>query len=108
MKKLFAQWLRPAPAAPVAHLRLAGGLTEEQIAQRLAGTADVPAVQAVLALVDQRLVVAADRATDRPAPPAPERGLPGYTPEDRLYDAGRAGELAELRAQLQELTKPTE
>lgn len=89
---------RPRPA----RFKVDGGMPEEQIATHLAGTAETPIVRAIMAHLDARIVAQSDVATDAPRDPMP--GVPAYTAEMRLHDAGGAHHLADLKARLQELT----
>lgn len=97
---------RPAHSAPKPARLQRDGMPQETIAQLLAGTSGIPAIKAVMALVESRIVAASDRATDRPQPllVTPERTILPYTAEDRLYDSGRASAYAELSAELETMT----
>lgn len=99
-----------APKPRPARLKLEDEMPPEQIAELLRGTAGLPAVRAILALVKTQLVERCDLATDAPRETIalPDRTLAPYTPEMRLHDAGGAAHLAELLARLQELTAAKE
>lgn len=75
---------------------LEAGLPEEQIVRRLAGTIETPAIQAVMALVDRKIVEMSDRATNPPSDALP--------PDLRTYEAGGANAIAEFKSRLQDLT----
>lgn len=98
-----------APQLP-ARLRLEQSLSSELIEQFLAGTDQIAPVRAVLAHVAAKLVAATDEATGRPQVMLryPDRTVAPYTAEDRLYDSGRAGGLAELLSELQAMTAAKE
>jgi hypothetical protein len=71
---------------------------EEEIARRLAGTQQNPALQAVMALVDRKIVEMSDRATN---PPSAEN-----TADLRTYEAGGANAMTEFKTRLAGLTEP--
>jgi hypothetical protein len=83
----------------VARFKLEGGLPEDQVARRLAGAQDAPLIQAVMALVDAKIVEMSDRATNPPSS--------ANTPDLRTYEAGGANAIAEFKTRLQELTAAT-
>ena len=82
------------------HIRLADAMSEEQIAQALAGTAESGTVKAIVSHVSTRMVRQLDAATDRPSA--------GFTADQRLHESGGASTLAELLRDLQGLTAPRE
>ncbi len=82
------------------HIRLADAMTEEQIAQVLAGTAESGAVKAILSHVSTKMVRQLDAATDRPSAVV--------TSEVRVYESGGGAVLAELLRELQGLTASRE
>lgn len=90
----------PAAPARMTHITVASQ-TEEQVAEALQGTSGLPAVKAIAALVERRIVDQADRAMDYP-----RTGDEPYTEAMRLYDAGAAAGLANLLAELQQKTAP--
>lgn len=118
LRRLAIQWdereaalraeLTPKPRP--ARLKLEDEMPPEQLAELLRGTAGLPAVRAVLALVKTQLVELSDRATDAPRETIalPDRTLAPYTAEMRLHDAGGAAHLAELLSRLQDLTAARE
>ena len=93
-----------------ARLRLEQALSPELIEQYLAGTDQTAPVRAVLAHVAAKLVLATDEATGRPQVMLrfPDRTVAPYTTDDRMYDSGRAGGLAELLGELQAMTAAKE
>ena len=97
---------QPRPA----HFVLKGGMTEAEIAERLAGLEGTEAIKAICALLGAQIVALADRATDAPRSPivTPDRIIAGYSAEERLHDAGGAAHLAALLARIEELTAPRE
>lgn len=108
LRKLQAE--RPCYHPRPAHFVLKGGLSEAEIAERLAGLEGTEAIKAICALLGAQIVALADRATDAPRSPivTPERIIAGYSAEERLHDAGGAAHLAALLARLEELTAPRE
>lgn len=79
---------------------LEGGLAEAEIERRLTGTIKTPVIEAVMALVDRKIVEMSDRATNPPTAT--------NTADLRVYEAGGANAIAEFKARLQDLTKPAE
>lgn len=90
-----------------ARFKLEGGLPEEEIAQRLGGTGKTPVMQAVVAHLGKKVVILCDRATDAPRPAMTMSNgatLAPFTEQERLHYAGQAAGVAEILAELQELT----
>jgi hypothetical protein len=93
---------------PPAHVAIAAELTEEQIADRLAGTHASEPIKAVLAKIAAQIITLSDRATDAPRGEIHTRegNIPAFTNDDRLHVAGGAAYLAELLRDLQQLVRP--
>lgn len=81
-----------------ARFKLEGGLPDEEIARRLVGQAETPVMQAVMALIDAKIVEMADRATNPPNEV--------NTADLRTYEAGGANAIAEFKTRLQEVARP--
>lgn len=94
---------KPRPARMVVE----SGMSEESIGETLAGTQASPTMKAVCAIINARIVDLADTATDRPREPMQltDRFVPGYSSDERLHDSGGVFHLADLLAQLQDLSK---
>jgi hypothetical protein len=83
-----------------ARFRLDGGMPEEEIAERLAGTAETPVIQAIVAELDRKIIQMSDRATGAPSDI--------NTPELRTYEAGGANAIAEFKSRIADLTATRE
>lgn len=84
----------------VARFALEAAITEAEVARRLAGTIKSPVVEAVMSLIDRKIIEMSDRATNPPTT--------ANTPDLRTYEAGGANAIAELKARLQDLATPQE
>ena len=90
-----------------ARLEVAGGMTAQQIEDRLAGAHSSEPVRAILAKIGAKIIELSDRATDAPREQMETRDgvIPAFGHDDRIYVAGGAAALAELQSDLQELVK---
>ena len=84
----------------VARFALEATVSEAEVARRLAGTIKTPVVEAVMSLIDHKIIEMSDRATNPPTT--------ANTPDLRTYEAGGANAIAELKARLQDLAAPQE
>lgn len=94
--RALAEKLTPRPARFVHE----APLSETEVARRLAGTIKTPVLEAVMSLLDRKLVEMSDRATNPPSEV--------NTPDLRTYEAGGANAIAELKSRLEDLAKPQE
>ena len=90
-----------------AKMESVGPMTEEAVAEALVGTETSQMVKAINAKITAKIVDLSDRATDAPRETMLIRGetVTGYTADQRMHDAGGAAHLADLLAELQEMTK---
>lgn len=104
----LARKIEDLEARRPARIENAAEMTEEQIAERLAGTENSPPVKAVLAKIGAKVIALSDQATDAPRGEIVTREgvIPAFTNDDRLHLAGGAAHLAELLRDLQALAKP--
>jgi hypothetical protein len=79
---------------------LVTAVSDQEIARRLTGTITTPVVEAVMSLIDRKIVEMSDRATNAPSET--------NTADLRTYEAGGANAIAEFKSRLQELTAPQE
>lgn len=105
-EQLHQEMQRNAPRA--ARLIVKGAMSQASVEEILAGTETNSVMQAVCAIINGKIVEVGDKACDRPR----ERretaagSFPGYSAEERTYDAGGNAYLAELLELLQDLSKP--
>lgn len=92
-----------------ARFKLEGGMPAEQIAHRLAGQEKAPVIEAIVAHLSIKIVELSDKATDAPRGPETLRDgrvLAAFTESERLHFSGQASGVAEVLANLQEMTAP--
>jgi hypothetical protein len=104
--QLHLEMQRNAPRP--ARMIVEGGMSRAELEEVLAGTESNPVTKALRAILNERIVELSDKCTDPPRERAETSGgtIPGYTAEERLYDAGRCAAVAELLEMLQDLSKP--
>lgn len=93
---------------PPARIAIAAEMTEQQIADRLAGTVDSPVTKAFMAKLAAKLIELTDRGMDAPRAEMVNRDgsvSPAFTEGDRLHVCGGAAHLADFLRELQESVK---
>lgn len=90
-----------------ARFKLEGGMSPEQIGERLRGQEKSQVILAIVAHLSAKIVDLADKSTDAPRGATHLRNgdvLPAFTETERLHFCGQAAGAAEVLAELQELT----
>lgn len=108
---LMAELATRPPRPPPARFKLEGAISPAEIAGRLRGAEKTPMIQAVLAHLGAKVVELCDKSTDVPRGETHLRGgevLPAFTETERLHFCGQAAGVAEILAELQDLTAATE
>ncbi|HYD00313.1 MAG TPA: hypothetical protein VEB22_03735 [Phycisphaerales bacterium] len=97
----------PWPPRPPARVNYRGRMSEDDIVANLAGTRDIPAVQAILAKLEAAVVAAGDAAGEAPREQVVYEGkviVPAFTEPMRTHAAGGFDALARVLGELQDLT----